>query len=483
MLARAFLYSLAILIGLMAFTKSKSPPFRQTVLLVLSYLLLMTWAPWFALVVLGSTVMNWLLGRWLRRSRRPPVLWTGIALNVALLSTFKYLPEIASSASSSVLQRFSHIALPLGISFWTFQAMSYLFDLYGGCDLDPSLLEFALYMVFFPVTISGPICRLPEMLRQFRLAKAISSADVGRGLSRILTGILMMLLAQLLGQGLRANEGINFGFDQVTRWTGADVWCLACGFGFYIFFAFAGYSHIAIGAAKILGFTIPENFDRPYLSTSPSMFWTRLHMSLSFWIRDYVYFPLAMLRGEQWWGKLCLLISMVTFGLWHKGTVLFMLFGCYQGMLLIGHRQALALKKQFDWRPPEVLWSLISWLATAALISLGWILFRASSLSQAVQMLRTVLSPGSYFEHFLPPMLYLLVAVLAIGYAITLLVTSALDRYPSGPELSTSEVIKVMAHNRWVWITPMYFFAIYAVARILARVASTPINPFVYRYY
>src|SRR5208283_5515316 len=100
------------------------------------------------------------------------VLSIGIALNVALLSTFKYLPEIASSASSSVLQRFSQIVLPLGISFWTFQAMSYLFDLYGGYDLDPSLLEFALYMAFFPVTISGPICRLPEMLRQFRLPKA-----------------------------------------------------------------------------------------------------------------------------------------------------------------------------------------------------------------------------------------------------------------------------------------------------------------------
>jgi len=483
MLARAFLYSLAILISLIAFTRSNSPRIRQTVLLALSYFLYITWGAWFALVLLGSTVMNWLLGRWLQRSRRSHVLWTGIALNVALLSTFKYLPEVAGSASLSVLQRFSHIVLPLGISFWTFQAMSYLFDLYGGSNLDPSLLEFALYMAFFPVTISGPICRLPAMLRQFRLPKAISRADLGRGSSRILTGILMILLAQLLDQGLLANDGINFGFDQATHLTGADVWCLLCGFGFYIFFALAGYSHIAIGAAKILSFTIPENFDRPFLSTSPTMFWTCWHMSLSSWIKDYVYFPLAMLRGEQWWGKLCLLISMVIFGLWHKATVLFLLFGCYHGMLLIGHRQVLALKKRFDWRPPQLAWSLISWLTTAVLINLGWIFFRARSLPQAFQMFRAVLSPRSYFEHFLPPALYLLLVVLAIGYAVTLLVTSALDRYRSGPKLAASEFVKVMAHNRWAWIAPLYFYAIFAVARIIARVANTPGSPFVYRYY
>ena len=483
MLARLFLYGLAILIGLITFTRSNSPRLRQAVLLVLSYLLLITWGAWFALLLLGSTVMNWLLGRWLRRSRRSHVLWTGIALNVVLLSTFKYLPELAHSASSATLQRFSHIVLPLGISFWTFQAMSYLFDLYGGCDLDPNLLEFGLYMVFFPVTISGPICRLPEMLRQFRFPKAISRADLGRGLSRIATGVLMMLLSQLLDQGLRANEGINFGFDQATRWSGADVWCLASGFGLYLFFAFAGYSHVAIGGAKLLGFTIPENFDRPFLSTSPSMFWTRWHMSLSFWIKDYVYFPLALQREEQWWGKLCLLISMIIFGLWHKGSALFLLFGCYQGMLLIGHRQVQELKKRFDWRPPQVAWSFISWLTTAALISLGFIFVRARSLSQAVQMFRTVLSPGSYSEHFLPPTLYLLLAALAIGYAITLLVIAALDRYSSKPDLAISQAIKVIAGNRWAWIAPLYFYALFAAARLVALVAGTPNSPFVYRYY
>lgn len=182
-------------------------------------------------------------------------------------------------------------------------------------------------------------------------------------------------------------------------------------------------------------------------------------------------------------GKTLLLISMIIFGLWHKGTVLFLLFGCYQGMLLIGHRQLQALTKRFNWRPPQLAWSLISWLTTGALMSLGFVLVRARSLSQAGQMFRAVLSPGSYFEHFLPPTLYLLLAALAVGYAIALLVTSALDRRRSKTELATSEVIKVMALHRWAWIAPLYFYAVLALAHMISHVAGAPSSPFVYRYY
>ena len=121
----------------------------------------------------------------------------------------------------------------------------------------------------------------------------------------------MMQLAKLLGQGILSGDGITTGFDRVTHWSGADVWCLAFGYGLQLFFDFAGYSHIAIGAAQVLGFTVPENFARPFHSTTPSIFWTRWHMSLSFWIRDYVFLPLATLRREVWWRNLGLVISMV----------------------------------------------------------------------------------------------------------------------------------------------------------------------------
>ena len=212
--------------------------------------------------------MNFLVGRWLKRQPTAAVLWAGLAFNLALLAVFKYIPGIAVSIPVATLQKFSHLALPLGISFWTFQAMSYLLDLYRGEELDPSFVEFALYMAFFPVTISGPICRMPEMLPQFRSEKSVSRHDIGRGLCRVATGVLMMQLAQLLGKGILGGEGINGGFDHLTRWSGLDVWCLAFGYGLQLFFDFAGYSHVAIGAAQMLGFTVPENFARPFASTT-----------------------------------------------------------------------------------------------------------------------------------------------------------------------------------------------------------------------
>src|SRR5208337_15511 len=192
----------------------------------------------------------------------------------------------------------------------------------------------------------GPICRMPDMLPQFRSGEPAPRSDMARGLCRIATGALMIQLGQLLGRGILNASGINAGFDQVKRWSGPDVWCLAFGYGLQLFFDFGGYSHIAIGAAKILGFTVPENFARPFASTTPSIIWTRWHMSLSFWIRDYVFLPLATLRREILWRNLALVISMVLFGVWHKASVLFVLWGCYHGVLLVAHRQLQALQRR-----------------------------------------------------------------------------------------------------------------------------------------
>src|SRR5271166_2265358 len=404
-----------LLLGVLVFAKVRSRSVRQVVLLAGSYTLYVTWGVWFAAVLLTSTVINFLLGRWLRQKPSSFILWTGILLNLALLGSFKYLPETAGAMPFSSLERFAHLALPLGISFWTFQAISYLFDLYRGEEIDPSFVEFALYMVFFPVAISGPICRMPEMLPQFRSEDPARWDDFRRGLGRIAIGALMMQLAQLLGRGILNGPGINAGFDHLTRWSGPDVLCLAFGYGLQLFFDFAGYSHIAIGAAKVLGFTLPENFARPFQSTTPSIFWTRWHMSLSFWIRDYVFLPLATLRREVWWRNLALVVSMILFGLWHKASALFVLWGCYQGILLVLHRQVQQLQRRLDWEPPAALWTAVSWTVTITLVSFGWIFFRANSLPQTGHMFTALMSPSSYATHFLPVPLYLLVLVLALA--------------------------------------------------------------------
>jgi alginate O-acetyltransferase complex protein AlgI len=477
-LFQGILYCLLFLLCVVIFAKVRSRIARQTVLLIASYALYVTWGPWFAAVLASSTVLNFLIGRWLQRRPSAAILSLGILLNLALLGSFKYLPEVAVHLPFSSLQRFSHLAQPLGLSFWTFQAMSYLFDLYRGEELNASVFEFALYMVFFPVTISGPVCRMPDMLPQFRSETLTRWDDIGHGFRRIATGVFMVQLAKLLGQGILGGDDIASGFDRVTHWSGTDVWCLALGYGLQLFLDFAGYSHIAIGAAQAMGFIVPENFARPFQSTNVSIFWTRWHMSLSFWIRDYIFLPLAMLRREVWWRNLALLVAMILFGLWHKATVLFLLWGCYHGVLLVLHRQLQRMQRKFDWEPAARFWIPVSWMATMLLINLGWIFFRANSLPEAGQMLSAVLSPASYGSHFLGGSLYLLVAAMAAGYAIVVFVSDALERYSSEAQTSESAahtgIIGFMARSRWFWLPPLYALAlIFLLIVTLTRGAST----------
>jgi alginate O-acetyltransferase complex protein AlgI len=471
-LLKGVIYSLTFLLSVLAFTRIRSHRARQYFLLVASYGLYLSWSRWFVLLLLASTVMNFLLGQSLRRNASRLVLTAAIILNLALLSSFKYLPELSLQFPFGSLQRFSHVALPLGISFWTFQAMSYLFDLYRGEELDASFVEFALYMVFFPVAISGPICRMPDMLPQFRSERLTPWPEIGRGLARIATGIFMMQLARLLGQGILAGGGIDAGFDHVTIWSGLDVWCLAFGYALQLFFNFAGYSHIAIGAAQALGFAIPENFARPFLSTTPSVFWTRWHMSLSFWIRDYMFFPMATMYRAMWWRTLVLALSMVLFGIWHGATALFLLWGCYHGLLLVLHRQWQGLQRRLNWNPRQAILTPASWLVTTVLISLGWILFRSHSLAQAKQMFSAVFS-ASYRAHFLSGSLYALVGSMAIGYGMTLLVADALAGYslsqqPSSENAGSSStpgspLVSTLAIYRYYWLAPLYGLSLLVV--------------------
>jgi alginate O-acetyltransferase complex protein AlgI len=484
MLLQAILYVLLFLLCVLLLAKIRPRTVRQATLLLASYALYLTWGIWPAAILLASTAMNFLVGRQLRRKPSGIVLALGIALNLILLATFKYLPEAAVHLPFSSLHTFAHLAVPLGLSFWTFQAMSYLFDLYRGEELDPSFFEFALYMVFFPVTISGPICRMPDMLPQFRSEETTPWSQIGRGFRRIATGAFMMLLAKLLGQGILGGDGIASGFDRVTHWSGTDVWCLALGYGLQLFLDFAGYSHIAIGAAHALGIAVPENFERPFKSTNPSIFWTRWHMSLSFWIRDYVFLRLAMVRRELWWRNLALVVAMVLFGLWHKASLLFLLWGCYHGVLLVLHRQVQQAQRSFAWEVPARLSIAISWIVTMAFINLGWIFFRSNSLPQAGQMLSALLSPASYVSHVLSGSLYLLVAALALGYAIALMMIDALDHWSEDqetPQASGSPgVIAHLARWRWFWLPPLYALAsVFLLIITLTQGASTA--QFMYR--
>lgn len=480
-MVRATCYILSFVICLIVLSTVRSRGVRQGVLLLASCGLYLTWTPWFAAVLLGSVLVNFLVGKWLRRTLSWRVLTVGIFFNLLLLSVFKYLPEAAAEMPVGGLSVLVHLTLPLGISFWTFQAMSYLFDVYRDEELDPTFVEFALYMAFFPVTISGPVCRMPDMLPQFRSGQLTPRTDILHGLRRIAVGVFMMQLAKLLGQGILAGDGIVSGFDRITHWTGTDIWCLAFGYGLQLFFDFAGYTHIAVGAAQALGFSIPENFERPFASTTPAIFWTRWHMSLSFWIRDYVFFPLATQRREMWWRNLALVISMVAFGVWHRATWLFLIWGAYHGILLVLHRQVQQAERKYGWEPSHTIWTPLAWFVTIALVSLGWIFFRANSMLQAGTMLRAAISPRTYASHVLSPSLYALVAALALGYAIVLATIDALNRATEPDERSSrSTTLAALARWRWVWIPALYVLAL-AVVLMITQTQEGGVGQFMYR--
>jgi alginate O-acetyltransferase complex protein AlgI len=396
----------------------RSAKARQILFLVASYVFYASWGGSFLLILIASSLLNYSLGIRIRRSPTLGRLWFGIALNLLLLALFKYLPSAHPGIASGSFSFLHDIAMPVGISFWTFQALSYLFDLYRGEELDPSLPEFCLYLAFWPTVLAGPVCRLPEMLPQFRTVPPVRWGDISEGTRRILIGLFMKLvLAEVLANGFNPGEGVTAGFDQINRgWGGLDVWLLAMGYGFHLFFDFAGYSHIVIGTALLFGLRLQENFDRPYFSTTPSTFWTRWHMSLSFWIRDYVFLPLATIRREMWWRYAALVFAMMLFGVWHGATVLFLMWGLYHGLLLVAHRKLQQVQRRWKFPLPETLATVISWSLTFALVSLGWILFRGHDLQQVLAMLRAVFTPASYRQLALRPNFYVLTPLIIGGY-------------------------------------------------------------------
>ncbi len=418
MTSQTLLYIIVIPLCWLFLSRLKDVRSRQVLSLLTSYLLYSSWGFRFLGVLMCSSLLNYSIGILLRCKQSAARLCLGIAVNVAILSIFKYLPAIVPFLPHLLTSvTFANIALPVGISFWTFQALSYLFDLYRGEDIEPSLVEFLLYMAYWPIVLSGPICRLSALLPQFRKTSGPSKEDLQCGLDRISIGLVMTAFGQVLASGVHIGEGLDHIFDSFpSGLTGLDVWCVAIGYGFVLFFNFAGYSHIVIGAARLFAIRLDENFDRPYFATSPSEFWTRWHMSLSFWIRDYLFLPIVMLRRGKWWRSFSLVLSMVVFGLWHKASLLFVVWGLYHGTLLVLHRRWQELQRRMSWRLPHLVLGPASWLMTFSTICLGWVFFRVGTFSQALAMLRAVVSPATYSGHVLPCSLYFLVSTLGLAY-------------------------------------------------------------------
>jgi alginate O-acetyltransferase complex protein AlgI len=416
---QSYSYLLALAIAWLLALPLRPGRARVVALLAASYAFYATWGLGFLAVLAGSTAVNYVWGRILRRRPTAAWLWAGICLNIALLAVFKYVPALGDGvlAGTKVGQVVTGIAMPVGLSFWTFQALSHLLDVYRGEQEQPTLLEFCLYMAFWPTVLSGPVMRVAELVPQLRAAQRSGWDDVAQGTSRLLLGLWMKVVpAQVLAFGLYPGQGVASGFDRTAGgWGAADVLALAVGFGFQLYFDFAGYSNMAIGAARLFGIRLVDNFDRPFFSKTPSEFWTRWHMSLSFWIRDYLFMPLASRRRSLLWRNASLVASMVVFGLWHGATWLLLAWGLYHGLLLVAHRQVQQLRRRWSLSLPAPLESAVSWGVTFTLVAVGWVLFRSHGVAQARDMLLALVSPSRFLHFALRPNVYL-----AIGLVVGL---------------------------------------------------------------
>ncbi|MEO8452588.1 MAG: MBOAT family O-acyltransferase, partial [Gemmatimonadota bacterium] len=336
----------------------------------------------FALLLSAYVVFNWWAGQRLARPGRDSrFLWIAVAANLAPLLYYKYAPALAASVgSSAALARWIPSETPLGISFFAFQASAYVIDVAAGGVVIASLIDFAVFKTLWAQLVAGPIVRASELWDQLRVRHWDSAAAVS-ACGRILNGlakkiVLADALAPIADQAFRAASPAFL-----------DVVFGTLAFGLQIYFDFSAYSDIAIGSARLLGFRLPENFDWPYAALSPQEFWQRWHMTLSRWIRDYVFVPLSIqYRRSPLMARASIIIAMVLCGAWHGAGLTFMLWGFWHGLLLV--MTATVLRPFYAaaaaGRP---LHRLLAFATTLALVQVGWIFFRAESLQQVGQFL------------------------------------------------------------------------------------------------
>jgi D-alanyl-lipoteichoic acid acyltransferase DltB (MBOAT superfamily) len=463
MTTELLVYAIALAGMWLVAMRLRSASARQWLYLIASLIFYYSWAGWLIVFLLFSALMNYGLGEWLKKNITSQRLWTAVGINLIFLAVFKYLPPLGAAApAGSSLAFLRRMVFPIGISFWTFQALSYLFELYREEDLDPTPVEFCLYMAFWPTVLQGPICRMSSMLPQFRQSWNVQAEDLNVGVRRVGTGLLMSGLALVMSGGLHAGAGVDAAFDRTSAHLGGlDAWCLLLGYAFQLYFSFCGLSHICIGAARLFGIQLHENFDRPYLSTTPAIFWTRWHMSLSFWIRDFVFLPLATMRREVWWRNLSLVIAFFIFGLWHGGTWLYMMWGVYHGMVLVLHRQWVEIRKRTGLEWSGAVPTVISWGVTFTAVLIGYVFFRAETVPQALGMLRAIATLHSYRHPTLDKSLYLMTFLAAAGYFAVVAGAALLDRLEKfvcrddGRRSWWRVLLSAFVQERWVWIAPI----------------------------
>ncbi len=375
--------------------------YKNWLLLIVSVLFYAWGAPLFVFWVMAAVVIDFVLIGQMSKKTGPArrwLFWTSVILNLSLLLYFKYMNffveqfEVMLGWIGSKPAAWTKIALPVGISFITFQKLSYTLDVYKKQHpVFQKLQDYALYIFMFPQLLSGPIVRPGQIASQIADRSAQENVDYRlTGFYRFIIGLAKkVLIADVLG--VTVNE--IFSLTSVELSSGM-AWIGAIAYTFQIYFDFSGYSDMAIGLARILGFRLPENFNSPYVSQSITEFWRRWHMTLSFWFRDYIFLPLAYatsrkLPKEHYFGiradkVIYLIATTVTFllcGFWHGAAWTFIVWGAYMGVFLIVDRLFLLKYLKKAGKVPSIA-------LTFFLLMIGWLIFRAQNLDEAWFLIR-----------------------------------------------------------------------------------------------
>ncbi len=359
---------------------------RKSHLLVASYLFYAAWDPVFVVLLWISTLVDWKAAAWIAgaatKRRRRALMALSVIVNLGFLGYFKYgaflagnLTDLTSALGLDLSFAKPDIVLPIGISFYTFHSLSYTIDVYlERTQPCPRFLDFALYVTFFPQLVAGPILRASQFLPQLELPRRATSRMIAWGCALLVFGIFEKQVLADTVFGPTADEV----FWNAHTVGCLDAWTGTLAFAGQIFCDFAGYSLCAIGAALCLGFVVPDNFRSPYAARGFSDFWLRWHISLSSWLRDYLYIPLGGNRRGPARTYVNLMLTMLLGGLWHGAAWTFVAWGALHGLFLVGERRL---------QPPPIA-------LTFVLVCLAWVPFRATSFGDAFAIFGALFGGG-----------------------------------------------------------------------------------------
>lgn len=439
----------------------------QNIFLLIASLFFYAWGePRFVFIMCASIVINWFLGLLISKNREKSglcklIVVIDVICNLGLLFVFKYLTFIGNAISGLVpggLQ-VPDIALPIGISFFTFQALSYVIDVYRQKgEAQTNILYVGLYISFFPQLIAGPIVRYETVADEIQNRKETSD-DFFDGFARFVVGLAKKVLLSN-GLGLLADQA----FTAVENGTNISVmfsWLGAIAYAMQIYFDFSGYSDMAIGLGRMFGFHFLENFNYPYMSSSISEFWRRWHISMGTWFRDYLYFPLGGSRVGKYRNILNLFIVWSLTGIWHGANYTFIIWGFMYFVLLAIEKRTGFDKKRMKYCP----W--IKNIYTLFFVLLGWVFFRSASVSDAIVYISSMFglnanpfADGMFYGWFLQNWI-----LLAIGAVLCTPIIKKISEKYSG-----SAILGYMA------AAGLFFLFVISVASLV----SSSYNPFIY---